>query len=394
MMLYYDSQLQKWKHGARADLEVSFGFNAIRLAPEQGTLLPENSHNFTLLDNNGNIGPLIGIMAGMSPKQKLSGNGGLFQALQAEVTKRNGMIVIFPPETLAKDGVTGITFLPDLHKWIPVRTPLPHVVYNRVPLRRTETLPAFLDAQAYFSALGIPFFNPSFINKQKLFEMFSTHAKLSDLLPESIQVESMDQLSVFLEQHRGLYAKPASSAKGKGIFRLRLENDHLEYVSHRHKLIFPDLESFWEVGARKFLYHGYIAQKEILPKTIGGKRFDFRVLAHEGMNGYEVTGIGIRQSHKQDLTTHLHNGGKLMPYEKYQNDKHDQFFAEIVPYIGNVLTEHLGYFGEFSIDAGIGVDGRYVIYEVNSKPMSFNEPLIEKKRISALTDLFFKKAGF
>lgn len=394
MILNYDPQLKEWKHKARADFDVSFGFNAIQLAPEQGTRMPENSHSFDLLVKNGNAGPLIGIMAGMSRKHKLSGNGGLFQALQAEVSKRNGMIVLFPPETLVKDGVTGITFLPNLQKWIPVKTPLPHVVYNRVPLRRTETLPAFLDAQAYLSALGIPFFNPSFINKQKLFELFATHEKLSDLIPESIQVESIDQLSAFLEQHRGIYAKPASSAKGKGIFRLRLENDHVEYVSHMHKQIFPSLEAFWEEGARKFLHHGYIAQKEVLPKTMDGKRFDFRVLALEGLNGYEVTGIGIRQSHKQELTTHLHNGGILMPYKNYQSDKHDQFFAEMVPHIGSVLTEHLGYFGEFSIDAGIREDGMYVIYEVNSKPMSFDEPIIEKKRISALTELFFRKAGF
>ena len=142
MILKYDPQLKKWKHEAKADLDVSFGFNAIRLAPVLGTPMPENSHRFNLIDKNGNIGPLIGIMAGMSKKQKLSGNSGLFQALQAEVTKRNGMMVIFPPESVVKDGVTGVTFLQDLQKWIVVRCPLPHLVYNRVPLRRTETLPA------------------------------------------------------------------------------------------------------------------------------------------------------------------------------------------------------------------------------------------------------------
>ena len=394
MILRYNTESKAWTHEAKAGEKLSFGFNKISIAAASSDTLPENSQQFLLQNNQGNIGPLVGILTSMSKNMSLSGNGPLFQALQEETLKRNGLIVVFPPETIVKDGLTGVIFLPAAQKWIPVKTPLPHLVFNRVPFRKAEQQPAFKDAVNYLSALGIPFFNPGFINKNKLYSLFSRHPQLRKLMPESISVKSMIQLAAFLDKHEGIYLKPASSSKGIGIFRLRQKNGQIEFESHSHRHLYPGIKEFWKVKSRQLLRYEYIAQKEVMPTAIDGKRFDFRVHAHDGRDGYEVTGIGIRQSRKQDLTTHLPNGGILLPYIKVKTDRHDQFFDWAVKEIGQLLTEELGYFGEFSLDAGITEKGNYVIYEVNSKPMSFDEPQIEGKRISALVDLFFRKTGF
>ena len=393
MILRFNSESKEWTHEARAEKNISFGFNKMQI-PEASGPLPDNSHRFHLNIFEGNAGPLIGIMTSMSKRMALSGNGPLFQALQTAVLKKNGMVIVFPPETVVKDGITGVTFLPEHQKWISIKTPLPHLVFNRVPFRNAEQQPAFTDAVNYLSALGIPFFNPAFINKYKLYSLFARHPHLRKLMPESIAIKSMIQLASFLDQHRGIYLKPASSSKGIGIFRLRLCKGKIEFVSHSHQHIYESMKDFWKVKARQLLKHEYIAQKEIIPAAIDGKRFDFRVHAHDGLEGYEVTGIGIRQSQKQDLTTHLPNGGIMLPYVTLKNNQHDQFFSWVVKEIGQLLTDELGYFGEFSLDAGITESGDYVIYEVNSKPMSFDEPHIEKKRITALADLFLRKTGF
>ena len=395
MILRYDSDLKEWKHEAKADQNISFGFNNVQVeATPSSSAMHENTHRFLLRNKDGNAGPLIGIMAAMSKKMALTGNGPLFKALHDEVVKRKGMIVVFPPETLTKDSISGVTFIPDIQKWIPVKTPLPHLVYNRVPFRKAEQIPAFSDAAKYLTAMGIPFFNPTFINKNKLYSLFVKHPLLQGLMPESIPVRTLNQLALFLDEHHGIYLKPASSSKGIGIFRLRKVSGQVEFFSHSQKQVYPSLNELWNVYSQILLKHEYIAQKEISPKPIAGNRFDFRVLAHDGKNGYQVTGIGIRQSKKQDLTTHLPKGGILLPYENFRNEKHDEFFTEIVKVIGELLTNELGYFGEFSIDAGVAQNGDYVIYEVNSKPMSFDEPEIEEKRIAILLDLFFRKTGF
>ncbi|WP_226644849.1 YheC/YheD family protein [Mesobacillus subterraneus] len=394
MILRYNAESKAWTHEAKAGETFGFGFNKVNIPAASSETLPENSQQFLLKNKQRNIGPLIGIMTSMSKNMNLSGNGSLFQAIQAEMQKRNGLIVVFPPETIIKDGLTGVIFSPAVQKWIPAKTPLPHLVYNRVPFRKAEQQPAFKDAVNYLSALGIPFFNPGFINKNKLYSLFSRHPQLRKLMPESIEVKSMIKLAAFLDKHERIYLKPASSSKGIGIFRLRQKEGMIEFESHSHRHLYPGIKEFWKVKSRQLLKYEYIAQKEVLASAIDGKRFDFRVHAHDGPGGYEVTGIGIRQSQKQDLTTHLPNGGILLPYIKVKNDRHDQFFDWAVKEIGQLLTEELGYFGEFSLDAGITEKGNYVIYEVNSKPMSFDEPLIEEKRISALVDLFFRKTGF
>lgn len=394
MILRYNAESKAWTHEAKAGDTLSFGFNKISIDAASSEILPENSQQFLFKKKQANIGPLVGIMTSMSKNMSLSGNSSLFQALQAEMLRRNGLIVVFPPETIVKDGLTGVVFLPAAQKWIPVKTPLPHLVFNRVPFRKAEQQPAFKDAVNYLSALGIPFFNPGFINKNKLYSLFARHPQLRKLMPESIEVKSMIQLAAFLDKHEGIYLKPASSSKGIGIFRLRQKNGQIEFESHSHRHLYPGIKEFWKVKSRQLLKYEYIAQKEVMPTAIDGKRFDFRVHAHDGPDGYKVTGIGIRQSQKHDLTTHLPNGGIMLPYIKVKDERHDQFFEWAVKGIGELLTEELGYFGEFSLDAGITEKGNYVIYEVNSKPMSFDEPQIEKKRISALVDLFFRKSGF
>lgn len=394
MILRYNAESKTWTHEAKAGGIFSFGFNKISIPAASSGTLPENSQKFLLKNKQGNIGPLVGIMTSMSKNMSLAGNGSLFQALQVEMLKRNGLIVVFPPETIVKDGLTGVVFLPDAQKWIPIKTPLPHLIFNRVPFRKAEKQPSFNDAVNYLSALGIPFFNPGFINKNELYSLFSRHSQLRRLMPESIAVKSMIQLAAFLVEHEGIYLKPASSSKGIGIFRLQQKNGQIAFESLSHRHLYPGIKEFWKAKSRQLLKCEYIAQKEVMSTELDGKRFDFRVHAHDGPDGYEVTGIGIRQSGKQDLTTHLPNGGNMLPYVKVKNDSHDQFFDWAVKEIGQLLTQELGYFGEFSLDAGITEKGNYVIYEANSKPMNFDEPQIEEKRISALVDLFFRKTGF
>ncbi|WP_079507882.1 YheC/YheD family endospore coat-associated protein [Mesobacillus jeotgali] len=394
MNLRYHTESKEWTYEAKAGSKISFGFNKISLPSTPSNTLLHDTQPFSLRNKLGNIGPLVGIMTSFSKNMSLAGNGSLFKALQTEITKRNGMTVVFPPETIVKDGLTGVTFLPDTQKWIPIKTPLPHLVFNRVPYRKAEQQLAFKDAVNYLIALGIPFFNPAFINKNKLYHLFASHDQLRKLMPESISVKSLNQLDAFLDKHKGIYLKPSSSSKGIGIFRIRQRNWQIEFESHSHRHHYNGITEFWNAKSKQLLKYDYIAQKEVRPAAIDGKRFDFRVHAHDGQNGYEVTGIGIRQSEKQDLTTHIPNGGSLLPYITVKNPRHDAFFAWAVREIGMMLTEELGYFGEFSLDAGLTEDGKYVIYEVNSKPMSFDEPQIEEKRIIALVDLFFRKTGF
>jgi hypothetical protein len=202
-------------------------------------------------------------------------------------------------------------------------------------------------------------------------------------------------LADFLSKHCSLYLKPALSSRGSGIFLVRKKTAGcIEFQSHAQKKIYPSFERFWEENRTKFDSRNYIAQVEVNPALLDGKRFDFRIHAHDSLKGYRITGIGVRQSLKQSLTTHIPNGGILIPYERVRTNDHDVFFTKLVREVGQILSKEIGYFGEFSIDAGITKTGEYVLYEVNSKPMEFDEKEIEKSRVQKIIELLFLKASY
>lgn len=337
--------------------------------------------------------PLIGILTGRKKDNKVTGNGRLFKELQKEIIKSGGLSVVFTPQNLSAPVINGYMYFPKKDKWYSVQCPLPHVVYNRVPFRRIEKSNSFHDACQFFESEGIPFFNTCFLDKYELYGIFSKDPYFQKLIPETEKIHKMSSLEKFLIEHKQLYLKPSLGSKGKGIYLASLmEDSTIKLQGHNEFHLYENFHSFWVKWHSFFLKKSYIAQNAISPLLYNGKRFDFRILVHYVNGQYKVTGIGIRQSKEQDITTHIPNGGIILPYNQMQSKKHDYFIAEAAEQAGNLLSREIGFFGEFSIDAGIKENGQYVIYEINSKPMRFDEQEIEKKRLHTLTCLFFELA--
>ncbi|WP_313799176.1 YheC/YheD family protein [Cytobacillus sp.] len=347
----------------------------------------------TYVDLKNHTGPLIGILAGRGKHQSIIGNGPFFRELQREIIKNGGISVVFTPEDIKETTIAGVIYTPELDKWTAITCPIPHIVFNRVPTRKIESTESFKEAFQFFQNRNIPFFNPRFLDKFTLFEMLSHDSILQSFLPMTIKITERDSLFRFLERYKTIYLKPSHGAKGIGIYKLCLQKNqtvimHSLYDEH----VYKDFQAFWKEWEHPFLKKNYIAQESVKPALFEGKRYDFRILAHYTEKGFQVTGTGIRQSREQEITTHVLNGGCMIPYEGIQTEEHDQFFAMIVERAGKILTKKLGFFGEFSIDAGLSEDGKYIIYEINSKPMRFDEINIEKKRIRTLVQLFLQLA--
>lgn len=391
MKLYYDHWHDVW-YQRESQEKINFGKNKVPIP-----IFKDGKDLFSLNLNqiDGKVGPLIGIMASLSKNGAVIGNIPLFKTIQREAMNNGGVSFVFAPEELKNDRISGFIFIPKTESWYPVMTPLPDVVYNRVPLRKTEESAAFIQATRLFDEWKIPFFNPSFIDKSTLFELGRNHPFLKPLMPETIVINEEKHLRTFLLKHSGVYLKPSLSSRGNGIFLLRYQLDGgVEFKSHHQETIYPSFEEFWKEKSNQLLKRRYIAQMEITPAKLDGHRFDFRIHAHDSPDGYKITGIGIRQAQKQNLTTHVPNGGVLLPYERVRTKEHDKFFLELVKNVGQMLSKELGYFGEFSIDAGLTESGDYVLYEVNSKPMAFDEKKIEAERIRHMVELLFRKASY
>lgn len=339
-------------------------------------------------------GPLIGILTAQKANGAIAGNGPLFIELQKKLISLNGVSFVFTPEGTTKNFIIGYTYSLDNNRWIKEKFPYPDLVYNRIPFRKSEQNEPF---QALISRLKenkIPFFNPCFIDKYELYELLKNHTVVQKFLPQTILVEDKKDLFSFLKKHTNIYLKPRQSAKGKGIFRLKLVKPskiQLEGIENCES--YKSFDHFWENWYEKLLEKNYLAQEEINSAEYEGYRFDFRILAHAEDNSYKLTGVGIRQAQEQGITTHIPTGGRLLPYELLQSTEHDQFIQTVVPFVGEALSEQFGFFGEFSIDAGVSKAGQYYIYEANSKPMSFDETEIEERKIVQLCRLFLQLTG-
>ncbi|MCM3602256.1 YheC/YheD family protein [Robertmurraya korlensis] len=339
--------------------------------------------------NLRNINPFIGILTSKKGDRNLVGNIPLFRSIQQEILEIGGTSVVFSSDDILSNGIKAAKYDPSNHTWETVLAPFPHLVYNRVPFRKHEDTTAFKEAVTLFKEQSIPFYNPCFLNKYDCYLQFKDHLDLKPYFLPTIKIEDKTELEEFLLTHRSLYIKQANSSMGKGIHIINLKRDgKVLLVDQSHQAIYHDFHDYWGKWSNIFLKIFYIAQQAVSPQLYQGKRYDFRILAVFQGEKHVPVGVGIRQSGNQQVTTHIPNGGKLLPYSQFQTKEQDLLIKKIVELCGKDLNRKYGFFAEFSIDLGLTSEGRYVIYEINSKPMSFDEKTIEEKRVKMLCELF------
>lgn len=337
-------------------------------------------------------GPLVGIVISSNKKGKLIGNGPLFKNIQKELTKQGGCSFVFTIEDVKKNTILGYIYNPDENKWYRTNFPFPNIVYNRIYSRKKELEQPFQHFVTLLEQKNIPFFNPHFLDKLEVYQIMRESPELKNYFPETIPLDNIHNFSRFLEKYHCIYIKPQKSSQGIGIMKIKKINDTFSVKEIDKKQIFPNITDLWNYLEKATKNKPFIAQMAISPHLYNGNRYDFRILAHWNKDQYAVTGVGIRQAKKQNLTTHIPLGGKIIPYEEIKNFKHEQFIEHIVKKCGEILSETYGFFGEFSIDACLTVQGNYAIFEINSKPMKFDEFIIEQNRIKKLIQLFYERA--
>ncbi|GKU81671.1 YheC/YheD family protein [Niallia sp. NCCP-28] len=391
MDIYYNQKIKRWSTLYQTDL--TFGSNKEKLSAISS--ITSDCIAFHVRQTKNNIGPIIGVLVSYNKKKKLSGNYRLFMNLQKELNKQGGLVLIFAPEDISETEIAGFVLDPKEKRWIHVKSPLPHVVYNRIPFRKTEKQKSYQYAVQFFANKNIPFFNPSFLNKYEVYAFFKEHPVLKSFLPPTILIADKNALYNFLRKHKNIYIKPAEGKKGNKIINLKINQDYsLTAKTSKEIKEFSSFIYFWNYFKSADDPSSYIAQKTIEAAKYNGHRYDFRLLILYDKNEYVLKGVGIRQSVSQEITTHIPNGGQLLPYHALRTQKHDHFIDTLVKYCGDYLSDQLGFFGEFSIDACVDIYGNYYLFEINSKPMLFDEQDIEQARCKQLAKLCYQLGNF
>ncbi|MGV3465096.1 MAG: YheC/YheD family protein [Heyndrickxia sp.] len=351
---------------------------------------------FNMKKNKMRIGPLIGILISRNSRNEVIGDSDMYIGIQKELQKHGGLSFLYSLDDCKKDYINGICYCTEDEKWIQANFPYPQLVYNRISFRKQEIEEAYIQHVEWLRNNDIILFNPGFIDKFLMHQIFSKNSQLKSILPETIFIEKdSDALQQFLLTHKRLYLKPTKSSQGNGIKLLTHETDNRFQIRTNAKIeyltTYPVLIRYLE----NYCFHqSYIAQKAIDSDLINGKKYDFRILSHFEKGQYKITGIGVRMAKKDGITTHVSKGGDVVPFQTSIHKRLVHDFKKIVEECGKSLSNHLGFFGEFSMDIGMDTDGKLWIFEVNAKPMKFDESEIERKKMTRLIQLFYELTHF
>jgi glutathione synthase/RimK-type ligase-like ATP-grasp enzyme len=319
----------------------------------------------------------------------LGGNLRLFRELTGHLNSNGIVSFVLAVEDVLQGDFSGFIYSESSGNWEKVSVPLPDVVYNRIPSRGFESSKAFLQFKQILDQHSIPIFNPRFVHKLEIYELLRENNFLHNLLPETILLSSSRELFNFLIKHQTLYLKPVTGNKGSGISILSLQPDGKVVASTtKTELSYNSFNEFWIKNAKKYINHKYIAQQAVKPKKLDGHRYDYRILVHYDEQDYKITGKAIRMSQAQEVTTHVPRGGRIYPYELLKNENTDLLIEKVAGICGKILSEKLGFFGEFSMDLGEDEAGNLYLFEINSKPMHFDETEIENNRLEKLKKIF------
>ncbi|WP_054957034.1 YheC/YheD family endospore coat-associated protein [Paenibacillus dakarensis] len=372
--------------------------------------VPRRGPAYVILPKEGElrIGPVVGILSdGPSNYSSPFGSRTAYiKQLLREGNKRM-FVYAFAPKDInwQKETVYGY-MLGSNGEFIRKTVPLPDVVYNRLPSRRTDFSPFTNQLRDRFIRRNIVFFNWAFFNKSEINSQLENDIQAGRYVPETYSNPSPERIKDMLARHRFLYYKPSGGSLGNGIYRLTYHPKKGYYARFRGSggntlLKFPSFSSLMRMLQAR---HGsslknYVIQQGIRLIEIDGCPIDFRFHMHkDGKNRWAAVGIGAKKAGRGSVTTHIKNGGSLMTPEQALSrvfgsrsqavlDKAKQTAVMLAEAIENHSPHTLA---EIGFDIGIDEDEKIWMFEANSKPgrSIFAHPSLREEGKASVVHIF------
>lgn len=328
---------------------------------------------------------LVGILSGTKKKKRFSGDEQFFQMIQFELEKRGGLSFVFTPKMIDEDFIEGYVFKNE--RWEKKIFPYPHVVYNRLPSRNAELSKPI---QTFFNTLQshhIPYFNKRFITKWEQIKMLND----SSFFPDSERLTDSEKAYRFLKRHAFIYIKPVSGKVGKGISTLTYDDENnilLKTQTNSKTINRDDVQQLFSLLLKQS-HTEHLLQQGIHLRKWNEWKYDFRILLIKPHDTWKIIGIGVRATSEHNITTHTLRGGTILPLETIQSNVNINELTIFALEIVKKLTEATPFLKECSLDIGQDEDGHFWLFEVNTKPMTFDEREIQKRRVQTLSDTFY-----
>ncbi|USG64458.1 YheC/YheD family protein [Brevibacillus ruminantium] len=354
--------------------------------------------NWRATNDSLKLGPIIGILT-VARGQQFLGNRENFKDIALAGKKLGALVYVFTPNGIdwKKKVVRGYLYDEQQNQWLETMLPIPHVVYNRIPSRKAEKRSDVQETLNQFDNLqNVTLFNRCFFEKHKLFHTLRAYSEVTPFLPDTLKLDTFNKFRQFCSQFRFVYLKPVLGKAGEGIMRLEYKkNSWVVLRLKEQKTVtrkFSTLDGAWKYVKEHIRNKPYIMQQGIHRAKYLGKPFDVRALVQKnGQGEWVVTGIGIRRSGSQNITTHVPRGGSIHSLETVlqeifsdEAEKLEAKIKETALTIANALNQTIPGLAEMSMDLGLTKEGKLWLFEANAKPEKFDEPSIRRISLSNL----------
>jgi len=394
--------------------------NALELTPRAARLLglrPKQRVGLWQKVTGTGIGPYLGIMTNKRP-DSLPGFRGLrgrrenYTALTRVAREMGAVAFVFAVEDVDFSQRRLLGYTREGGRWVPREYPLPDVVYNRVPDRKSEVSLPVLRFKQQIGRLkpAMTLFNPQFLNKWELYGLLARQAELKAFVPETRLFRGARDLVDMLHKHDMVYLKPQDTFAGRGIMRILRQGkkyilSYKDGAKYRHGS-YTDIAALLRAFAARRAGNRYLVQEGLHLAKFRGAIFDVRVLVQKnGQGKWEVTGIGVRVAAPGGITTHVPNGGHIAPLDTVLTevfgdsacgpDGLREKVAALALKVAPAVERGVGsLFGEMSMDIGVTDAQKIYFFEANAKPMKFDEPAIRAKSLRRIVEFSRYLAGF
>ncbi|WP_379970116.1 YheC/YheD family protein [Ectobacillus sp. sgz5001026] len=349
---------------------------------ELGLPFSSDVHIF-LHEESIHIGPLIGIFTAGFTESTLRpiGERSLFFANLLSSVEGAYIFVFGSHQINWKEGCISGYFYNE-KRWVQYDIPFPHVVYDRLPNRKTEHHRAIARVkQRLQSEYLIPWFNPGFFNKWDVYQLLKEDFNASLYLPETQLFESFEQVEFLLSKYKHVYMKPMNGSLGMSIYQIRYSTSQNEYYcrfrdEEGNKLRkYQSLEVLINHLLSQHDLHTFIVQQGISLLRVNGHPVDFRIHTNKNRNGeWKMSALAAKIAGQGSMTTHVNNGGDIKSMEEIFPDEELRtsiLFAmqQATLLLSEKIDEKMeGYIGEIGFDIGMDHEQRIWLFEANSKP--------------------------
>jgi hypothetical protein len=332
-----------------------------------------------------NIGPLVGIFtSGFTPfpHRPIGDRTNFFSKLLSVKTNVGAIPFVFGEQHIKwENGTISGYFYHDNH-WQSIEIPFPHVIYDRIPNRKSERNPKLVKVKETLQKdYLIPWYNPGFFSKLDIYERLQQDHTVAVYLPETHPFTSFSLIEDMLSKYGHVYLKPINGSLGLGVHQILYDKTQDDYycryqdregVNRLRK--FSSLEGLFQTVLANRNLDKMLVQQGIHLLRQEQRPIDFRIHTNKDDTGvWHVTALAAKLAGQGSVTTHARSGGEVKTVSELFQQDDLKLYTEKLVHAALLLSKSIsnnmeGIIGEIGFDLGIDKHGDVWLFEANSKP--------------------------